>query len=85
MSNQTYEIATKLANDLAEEYVGINIADMMIEDSKAKAKRIRALSEENVNTLHPAIQEYRESQRAIYGAIYNLIEGYHGYKICEIV
>jgi len=79
----TYELATSLANDLAEDYFAGNIADMMIEGGRDKAKDIRELSESNTDQLNKHVQEYRREQRVIYSALYDLIEGYKGYKIVK--
>ena len=82
MENDTYKIATKLAADLAEDYLASNIADMMIEDAREKAADARKMSEDNhADQLDPRVQEFRAGQRAIYGAVYSLIEGYKGYKL----
>lgn len=81
--NDTYEIATMLANDLAEDYLASNIADMIIPRSRDKAKAIRELSEANTDQMNKHVQEYRRYQRAIYSSLYKLIEGYNGYKIVK--
>ena len=83
MNNKIYKLATFLANDLAEDYMASNISDMMITDSKAKAKAIRELSEANTDQMSSSVQEYRRDQRAIYGALYSLIDGYKGFKIVK--
>ena len=87
MENDTYKIATKLAADLAEDYLASNIADMMIEDAREKAAATRKMSEDStfakVDQLDPRVQEFRAGQRAIYGAVYSLIEGYKGYKLIK--
>lgn len=82
--NNTYKIATKLANDLAEEYLASDFCDMMISDGAEKAKKVRELSEANTDQLAPLVQKYRSYQRAIYSSLYPLIEGYNGYKIVKI-
>ena len=81
VSNKIYKLATFLASDLAEDYMASNISDMMITDSKAKA--IRELSEANTDQMSSSVQEYRRDQRAIYGALYSLIDGYKGFKIVK--
>tara|TARA_R110002050_G_scaffold157563_1_gene286177 strand:+ start:219 stop:473 length:255 start_codon:yes stop_codon:yes gene_type:complete len=79
----TYELATKLANDLAEDYIASKIADMMIPGSREKAKAIRELSEANADQSDRRVKEYRREQRAIHSSLYNLIKGYKGYKIVK--
>jgi len=81
--SDTYELATRLANDLAEDYMASNMADMMISGSKEKAKAIRELSEANTDQGDRGVQEYRREQRAIYSSLYDLIEGYRGYRIVK--
>lgn len=81
--SDTYEIATSLANDLAEDYLASNIADMMITGSRGKAKAIRELSEANTDQASRNVQEYRRDRRAIYSAVYSLLDGYKGYKIVK--
>lgn len=83
MEDSTYEIASKLADDLTVDYLASNIADMMITGSREKAKVIRKLSEDNTAQSNKHVQEYRRDRRAIYSALYDLVEGYHGYKIIE--
>ena len=78
-----YELATSLAGDLAEDYLASNISDMMIPGSRDKAKAIRELSDANTDQGNKHVQEYRREQRAIYSALYSLIEGYNGYRIVK--
>ncbi|MFM7010925.1 MAG: hypothetical protein ACKO0Z_16655 [Betaproteobacteria bacterium] len=82
-ADQKHATATALANDLAEAYVASNIADMMIIGSREKAKAIRALSEANTDQGNRAVQEYRSTQRAIYSALWDLLDGYGGYKLVK--
>jgi len=81
--DQKCAVATALANDLAETYVASNIADMMITGSSEKAKAIRALSEANTDQMNRTVQEYRSVQRAIYSALWDLLDGYGGYKLVK--
>jgi len=81
--SETYKLATKLASDLAEDYLASNIADMMITGSRAKAKAIRELSEANTDQGNRNVQEYRQGERAVCSALYKLINGYKGYKIVK--
>lgn len=81
--DQKYEVATALANDLAEAYVASNIADMMITGASEKANAIRALSEANTDQMNRNVQEYRSVQRAIYSAVWSLLDGYCGYKLVK--
>lgn len=81
--NTGYMVATMLANDLAEDNIASSIADMMIEGSIEKAKKIRKLSESNSNQLNDNVQEYRRVQRTIYSALSALLDGYGGYKIVK--
>ena len=81
--NDTYELATRLASDLAEDYLASDISDMMITGSKDKANGIRELSESNTDQGNKHVQEYRREQRAIYVSLYKLINGYKGYKIIK--
>tara|TARA_R110000782_G_scaffold149959_3_gene242719 strand:- start:169 stop:435 length:267 start_codon:yes stop_codon:yes gene_type:complete len=82
---EKYKIPTKLANDLAEDYLSSLIADVMIMDSKGKANKIRKLSESNEDQGDRNVQEYRGLQRAIFSALYKLMDGYKGYKITEAI
>ncbi len=78
-----YEIATALANNLAESYILSNIADMMIAGSREKAKSIRALSDSNADQNNRAVQEYRAAQRTIYSAVWDLLDGRCGYRLVK--
>lgn len=80
----TYELATKLANDMAEDYIASNLSEMMIPGGRKKAAAIRKLSEDNTDQMNKHVQEYRSTQRIIYSSLYDLIEGYKGYKIVEV-
>lgn len=81
--SKTYELATKLANDLAEDHLASTIANMMVEDNKPMAKAIRELSESNTNQSNGQVQEYRSYQHVIYSVLYELIDGYGGYKLVK--
>lgn len=83
MNNETYKLANFLANNLTEDYMAANISDMMITGGEAKAKAVRELSEANTDQMDGRVQEYRRDRRAIYGAIYSLIDGYKGFKIVK--
>lgn len=72
-----------MASDLAEEEICANIAGMMILDATKKAKAIRELAELDRNSNNPACREYQNAQRSIYGAIWNLIDWYKGYKLVK--
>jgi len=76
-----YKLAKSLSEDLAENYVATNLQEMMIEDYKIIARNIRKCSEEDINSGHSTVQDYRKYQRCIYDAVYSLLEGYKGYKI----
>ena len=56
---------------------------MMITGGKDKAHAVRLLSEANTNQCDVRVQRYRCDQRAMYSAIYSLIEGYKGYKLIK--
>jgi len=78
-----HTVATALANDLAEKYIAANIADMMIEGWREKAKAIRQLSDANTDQGNSKVQEYRITKRIIYSALWGLLDGYGGYKLVK--
>ena len=82
--NDTYRLAALLANNMAVRYMASNISDMMITDGVKKAEVIRDQSKRNINQMDPRIQEFRRDERAIYSAVYYLLEGYNGYKIVKV-
>lgn len=82
--NSTYEIATRLANDLAERYLASDFSDMMISGGAEKAKKVRESSEANDDQSAPLVQNYRAYQRVIYSSLYTLLSGYKGYQIVKI-
>lgn len=81
--SQKYTIANSLASDLAERYLAVNMADMMIVNAEEKAQIIRTASETNTDQMNRAVQEYRRTQRAIYSALWCLLDGYGGYSLVK--
>ncbi len=83
--SDTYTTAKALAADLAEDEVASDIADMMIENARAKAAAIRARSEaqQGWGFTSPQSPEdrYHFTASSIYGAVYSLLEGYKGWKL----
>jgi len=83
--DNVYNTAKSLAADLAERELQCNIADMYIEHSAEKARMVRKQVEENYNGSNSgAAQEYKSAERSIYGAVYQLLEGYKGYKLIKV-
>lgn len=76
-----YEIAHAIGSDLAEQYMAANISEMMIEGGARMAKEIRALSEANTNQGDKSVQEYRSIQRAMYSAVWKMLDGHGGYRL----
>lgn len=82
--NDQFDISQFLAADLAEDELRNNISEMMITNSSEKSKTIRDLVDSNQDSIdNSAAQEYRTARRSIYGAIWNLIDGYKGYKLVK--
>lgn len=84
MSSEIYKIASSLAADLAEGELQANMCEMFIENSRQKAKDIRELAEKEPNNPHFAVCEFHRIQRSVYAAIYQLLEGYKGYKLVDV-
>jgi len=70
-----FKKAMALSTNIAEEYLASNIADMMLANAKKKAKSIRNNSENNIDPMSPAVQQFRRDERAIYYAIRILMKG----------
>ncbi len=81
----TYSIAQSLASDLAENQTAAEIASCFIENAAEKAKEVRARSDgQGIWFGHQTNEdEYHFNQRAIYGAIYSLLEGYKSYRLIK--
>lgn len=77
------EVARSLAGDLAEDAMASNIAEMMIPGSREVAKAIRERSDENIDQLDHMVHEYRATYRAIYSALWTLLDGHKGYKLAK--
>jgi len=78
MSEQ-YDIASKLALDLAEDVVQSDAANMMKVNSRDIAKTVRRMSEDNIKQLSSKVQQFRQYESAIYSAVWSLLDGYGGY------
>ncbi len=81
--SDTYQTAMSLAADLAEDNLAANISEMFIEHGKARAAEFRAASEAGLHHDVPAVREYENTKRAIYGAVYDLLNGYKGWKLVK--
>lgn len=84
MSNDDiYRTACELADQLAEDELAANMAEMFVENSQEKASIVRAMSKTDPNNPLPALCEYHAIRRSVYGAVYSLLEGYGGYKLVK--
>jgi len=82
----TYEIATSLSGDLAEDYLRSCMADMYVTNAGAKARLYREMSETGEGSGADGkriVQQYRVYERVIYSSLYTLIEGYGGFKLVK--
>lgn len=82
-SEEKYAIAKAIADELAESCLSAKIADMMIVNSKEKAKAVRQMSDANTDQSNPAVQDYRATQGAIQSGVFKLLGGYGGYKLVK--
>lgn len=81
--SEIFIIANSLAENLAEAELADNMGEMFVENPSEKAHKVRLMSEENMNWTNPAVQEYRRARRSIYGALYQCLEGYKGWKLTK--
>lgn len=72
--DRVYRVASHLSAEFAEKYVASDIADTMLCRPREKAKAIRKLAESGTETLDPSAQAYLAAERAIYLALYTLLE-----------
>lgn len=79
-----FEIADDLASKFAEDCVVSECIDMMIVDGSKIAKAIRHNSESNIDVASRNVQTFRANQRAIYSALWYLLDGKYGYKLVPI-
>ena len=79
-----FEVADSLARDLAEKCMQDEAADMMMVGTADIARGIREKSESNEDQTDHLVQRYRGYRRVIYSSLYDLIEGYNGYKLVKV-
>lgn len=79
-----YHTAKALAADLAEDHLAAEIGEMMIEGARTKAAAIRARSEAQkgwLGGIQTPEDRYHNVAYDIYGAVYQLLEGYKGWRL----
>ncbi len=62
----------QLSNDLAQSALEADFYDALVHEAPEKARKIREMSDQNIDPGNPLVQDFRKYQRAIYIALKKL-------------